>query len=100
MPKVYAPNKHYTGISASVPFVDGVGETDNEYLLEWFEKSGYQIEEKDADPEPASENEPKTLEEMSATELRDLAKQLGIKGTSSMNKDELKEALDALEGDE
>lgn len=44
MAKVYAPLKDYNGISASVTFVSGVGETDNENLLEWFEEHGYTVE--------------------------------------------------------
>ncbi len=44
MAKVYTPLKDYNGISASVTFVNGVGETDNENLLEWFEERGYTVE--------------------------------------------------------
>lgn len=44
MAKVYAPLQDYNGISASVTFVNGVGETDNENLLEWFEERGYTVE--------------------------------------------------------
>lgn len=44
MAKVYTPLKDYNGISASVEFVNGVGETDNENLLEWFEEKGYTVE--------------------------------------------------------
>ena len=47
MAKVYAPLKDYNGISASVTFVNGVGETDNENLLEWFEEKGYTVERDD-----------------------------------------------------
>ena len=44
MAKVFTPLKDYNGISASVTFVNGVGETDNENLLEWFEERGYTVE--------------------------------------------------------
>lgn len=43
--KVHAPNKNYTGVSASVAFCNGVGETEDPYLLEWFKSHGYEIEE-------------------------------------------------------
>lgn len=43
MAKVYAPLRTYTGISASVWFINGVGETDNNALLEWFEERGYTV---------------------------------------------------------
>lgn len=57
MTKIYAPNKQYSGLSASVRFVDGVGETDNSILLEWFREHGYKVE----DPEQAVE---KTTDEV------------------------------------
>lgn len=34
--KICSPNKEYTGVSASVPFCNGMGETDDPYLIEWF----------------------------------------------------------------
>ena len=43
--KIYSPNKDYTGISASVPFCGGVGETDNPRLIQWFKDHGYTVEE-------------------------------------------------------
>ena len=43
MAKIYAPNEKYTGISASVTFADGVGETNDEHLLEWFAAHGYRV---------------------------------------------------------
>ena len=46
--KVYSPNKDYTGVSASVPFCGGVGETDEPYLLDWFKIHGYTVEESES----------------------------------------------------
>lgn len=43
--KIYSPNKEYTGISASVPFCGGVGETDDPRLIRWFKDHGYKVEE-------------------------------------------------------
>jgi hypothetical protein len=43
--KVYAPNKQYTGTSASVPFCNGVGETEDPRLLRWFKSHGYEVED-------------------------------------------------------
>jgi hypothetical protein len=48
MAKIYAPNKAYTGVSASVSFVGGVGESDNPALLEWFREHGYTVVEPEA----------------------------------------------------
>ncbi|MGG4397237.1 hypothetical protein ABEX25_23310 [Paenibacillus thiaminolyticus] len=55
MAKVYAPNQQYTGVSASVPFINGVGETDNPHLLEWFENRGYTVERLEKEPEKEPE---------------------------------------------
>lgn len=61
MAKVYAPLKDYNGISASVTFVNGVGETDNENLLEWFEERGYTVE-RDEKPKRAKKTKEVTEE--------------------------------------
>lgn len=45
MAKIYAKNKGYNGVSASVPFVDGVGETNDKYLIEWFKNHDYEVDE-------------------------------------------------------
>lgn len=59
MTKVKAPNKTYTGTSASVDFTDGVGYTDNAWLLSWFTDHGYQVE---ADAPPEAQIEPTASE--------------------------------------
>lgn len=72
--KVYAPNKQYTGMSASVSFCNGVGETSNPHLLNWFHSHGYEVEELLEEPEadPLEENpegQPESAEEGSEIEL-------------------------------
>ena len=42
--KIFSPVKDYTGVSASVPFCNGVGETDDPHLIEWFKDHGYEVE--------------------------------------------------------
>lgn len=37
MAKIYSPNKDYTGVSASVSFCGGVGNTNDRHLIQWFE---------------------------------------------------------------
>lgn len=44
MAKIICPNAEFTGVSASVEFVNGVGETENEHLIEWFKDRGYTVE--------------------------------------------------------
>lgn len=57
MAKIICPNAEFTGVSASVEFVNGVGETENEHLIEWFKDRGYIVEDdKTGDPEqPATD---------------------------------------------
>lgn len=45
MAKIIAPNKQYTGVSASVAFAQGIGQTDNPKLIQWFKDHGYTVEE-------------------------------------------------------
>ena len=73
--KVYAPNKQYTGTSASVPFCNGVGETDNPSLLHWFKSHGYEVEDLTElgdpakDPGEPQEENPETPEENAEKDL-------------------------------
>lgn len=41
--KIYSPNKDYTGVSASVPFCKGTGETNDPRLIQWFRDHGYTV---------------------------------------------------------
>ena len=52
MAKIYAPNKQYTGVSASVTFVNGVGETSDPHLIQWFREHGYTVEEEEKEEKP------------------------------------------------
>ncbi|WP_349947339.1 hypothetical protein ABFV83_02300 [Lacrimispora sp. BS-2] len=56
--KVYAPNKQYTGVSASVSFCNGAGETDDPHLLNWFRSHGYEVETQVGNPEETPEEIP------------------------------------------
>lgn len=47
MAKIYAPNRQYTGLSASVMFVNGVGETSDPHLIKWFRERGYKVVEEE-----------------------------------------------------
>ena len=64
MAQIIAPNKDYTGESASVTFVKGVGETSDAYLIEWFKEHGYTVIE-----DEAAEVQPVTPEEDPATDV-------------------------------
>lgn len=64
MAQIIAPNKDYTGESASVTFIKGVGETSDAYLIEWFRTHGYTVTE-----DEATEVQPVTPEEDPATDV-------------------------------
>lgn len=62
--KIFSPNEKYNGVSASVTFVNGQGETDNPHLIKWFQAHGYKVEKTEKKPEnkkPENKN-PKELE--------------------------------------
>ena len=108
--KIYAPVKDFNGVHASVRFVNGVGETNDPHLIEWFRSHGYGLEESELvtptnevvivtlDDEDElmgyAEKSPR-LEDMTPNELRDFAKATGkghlIKNTR--NKEKLIEIL-------
>ena len=63
--KILSPNKGYTGVSASVTFVRGVGETEDEHLIEWFKEHGYDVIKEDTEVK----NTEKSIDEMTVEEL-------------------------------
>ena len=69
--KIFSPVKDYTGMSASVPFCNGIGETDDSHLIEWFKDHGYGVEEVDktcledqAETETVDQVETETVEQV------------------------------------
>lgn len=110
--KIYAPVKDANGVWASVRFVNGVGETDNPRLIEWFKTHGYKVpieetavvevvEEIPVIEEPeeivmmgVNERKP-NFEEMTPNELREWAKANGLGGVikNIRNKEKLIELI-------
>ena len=100
--KIYAPVKDATGTWCSVRFINGVGETDNPSLINWFKSHGYKVQdEQRADvgkkvDESNVVNEDKIadnnvdFESMTPNELRDWMRENGygtkIKNTRSKEK--------------
>lgn len=93
--KIYAPVKDVNGVYASVRFVNGVGETNNPALVEWFRKHNYRVEEDTKTnitvDVPKQEDTTKTdeidLDSMSAEEIRTWAKANGLGGVIKNTKD-------------
>lgn len=82
MAKVYSPNKKYNGETATVSFRDGVGETNNKYLIEYLKSKGYTVEETNKRVDKELEN------------LKNEASKLGIKYNANIGKEKLKERID------
>lgn len=105
--KIYAPVKDFNGLRSNVRFVNGVGETDDQQLIEWFKSKGYTVEkcedsvriipEKCDEPlEIALENcdEP-DFDSMTPNELREWMREngYGLKIKNTRNKEKLLEIL-------
>lgn len=67
MTVIKSPNQEYTGTSAGVVFVNGVGNTDNENLIEWFRDRGYGVEI-DAEVTTEEDLEEKEIDDLEKTE--------------------------------
>ena len=99
--KIYAPVKDANGIYASVLFVNGVGETNNPALIEWFRKQGYRTENQAAFKqteiisEKITEEKEPDFESMTPNDLRDWMREhgYGSKIKNTKNKDKLLEIL-------
>lgn len=96
MTKILSPNKHFSGIIATVEFVKGVGSCDDSYLLSYFKRKGYTVDEDKKQLEKVKVVKAETpkqvnIKDMTYPELKKLAKEKGIKG--NFKKDELIEKL-------
>lgn len=95
--KIYAPVKDATGVWCSVYFKNGVGETKNPHLIEWFKNHGYKIEGEmeEAPIEVVTISNELDFESMSVDELREWMKTngLGSKVKNIKNKEKLIEII-------
>ncbi|WP_199425762.1 hypothetical protein [Thermaerobacillus caldiproteolyticus] len=90
---IKAPNKNYTGVSASLAFVNGQAETEDKWLIQWFKERGYEVIEE--------EQEQTNLDDLKVEQIKAKLDELGIEYKSSENKDKLLEKLkSALEKSE
>jgi len=96
MAKIYAPNKQYSGISASVAFAKGVGETENPTLLDWFRGHGYEVEELQEEKQQNPPQGSGKFDEMDAEQLKAYAVENKIEiGNSTSANGILKKITDA-----
>lgn len=102
MAKIIAPNKKFSGKRAGVPFVDGVGQTDDESAVRYFAKHGYEVEGDTAAPNPdvaggAGDKDKATdpLDGYTVDELRDYAEQHHIDLGDASKKADIRAVIDA-----
>ena len=97
--KIYTPVKNATGVWCNVHFQNGVGETNDPHLIEWFKSHGYKTEKSNLEvPKEAPKKETPILDEfdsMTPNELRDWAKANGLGGKikNIRNKEKLIEII-------
>jgi hypothetical protein len=88
--KIYTPVKGATGVWCSVYFQNGVGETKNPHLIEWFRNHGYRIEGDEVKPVVDVADATPDFDAMTFTELKKWANANGygdkIKNIKSKSK--------------
>ncbi|MCM3404252.1 hypothetical protein [Cytobacillus oceanisediminis] len=73
--KIKSPNPKYSGVSASLQFVNGEAETDDKWLIEWFGNKGYKVEkpqETQQEIEPIEEKEAEPKKKSGKTKAKEL----------------------------
>lgn len=90
MAKIICPNKQYNGLSASVPFTNGIGETYKPHLIEWFREHGYTIE---GEPQGGEGG----IGDMTIKELKAYAAEKSIDLGEAKTKAEIITAIEAAE---
>lgn len=103
MAKIICPNKEYTGISASVSFCNGKGETEDPRLIKWFKDRGYTVIDNGevaveavnivGETEEKGTYTKKELEAMSAPDIDELAAKEGVDISNCKNKNEKTEKI-------
>lgn len=107
--RIYAPVKNANGVWCNVLFKNGVGETDNPHLIEWFRKHGYKIEDLRIEQTAITPSDEcldgllrdvekvaqPNFDDMSPNELREWAKEhgFGLKIKNIRNKEKLLEII-------
>lgn len=102
--RIYAPVKDATGTWASVRFVNGVGETNDPRLIEWFKNHGYRIEQTDESvinfvleetEQLVQPDQEPDFDKMTPNELREWMREngYGAKIKNTRNKEKLLEIL-------
>jgi hypothetical protein len=90
MAKIKSPNPQYTGVSASLQFVNGEAQTEDKWLIEWFQNKGYEVIE---EVQESADQIEKDFSKLTKDEIKAKLTELEVEFSSSDNKDELLEKL-------
>ena len=98
--KIYAPVKDFNGLRNTVRFVNGVGETDDKWLIQWFVNRGYTVENSlekcvESTQIPLEKCDEPDFDVMTPNELREWMREngYGSKIKNTRNKEKLLEIL-------
>ena len=93
--KIYAPVKDACGYRASVLFTNGVGETNDPWLIEWFRLHGYKLETEKC--EKVHKSVEKTVEKVQESAVETTEVKPVVEGVDfdAMNPNELREWMKA-----
>ncbi|MFC0271123.1 hypothetical protein ACFFIX_06615 [Metabacillus herbersteinensis] len=95
MAKIKSPNSRYTGVSASLQFVNGEAKTEDPWLVEWFKNKGYEVIEEEQLPEnpPTDPSIETDISKLTKDEIKAKLNELNVEFKSDDNKDVLIEKL-------
>jgi hypothetical protein len=96
MVKIICQNKSYSGVSASVTFVNGIGETDDPRLITWFREKGYTVE----NGHMIEDDTETALKDMTVKRLQAFAAEKGIDITGLRSKADILDAITLVLDDE
>ena len=101
--KIIAPVRDFNGFRNNVRFVNGVGETDDKWVIDWFIRHGYIVEKSlekgeishEKSLEKCDESNEPDFDSMTPNELREWAVQhgLGNKIRNTRNREKLLEII-------
>lgn len=97
MARIYAPNKEYNGVTASIPFIKGIGETDNPHLIKWFKQHGYKVEDEKKPEDKKNNVDTQELKDMTVEQLKAYAEENNIDIGNATSKEGIMKKIEAAE---
>ena len=95
MATIKSPVGNYGGVTASIQFKNGVGQTDDPHLLDWFREHGYTVEEEKVQEDDGDTKGEEYNEKMGIVKLREIALVYGVDASKIPKKADIVAAIDA-----